>query len=385
VSAGVEVRALAWTVRIATLLLCSLAGAACRCDYTPYDPDDGGFGGGTAAGGGSGHNAGGNAGVGGGNAGAGTGGGNVAAGGGKEGTAGGNGAAGGSAGKLKPNLMILLDKSGSMNAPLPGGVSCSTCAFPNCNENTCPTRMGTLQRAMSAFLTVNGRTARMGLTVFPADNVCTPAGQAQVLSTTAPPSDSDVDLQSWADAINTKIQMQMPVGGTPTGASLQFVGSLADLNTLQRDDFVLLLTDGLPNCNPNNPNVCTMPAACRCTLNAGNCGTMVIDTDPNNFCRKGCLDQEATVRAVADLRAKDIRTIVVGFGSDFAVGGDGYAVLNAMAAAGGAPRTCPGGSDAECGGTTCLSNRTCAQGFYAATNATELAVALTQIARTVSP
>ena len=65
--------------------------------------------------------------------------------------------------------------------------------------------------------------------------------------------------------------------------------------------------------------------------------------------------------------------------------GDGYNVLNAMATAGGAARSCAGGTDAECGGSTCLPNKTCSQGFYAARTATELAVALTQIAKALQP
>ena len=249
--------------RIVCFLLV-LSAAACRCDYSAYDPLDGGFsggsGGGQVTGGGTGGDAGGFGGVGGGGpAGGGT------------GTAGGNGGtgggtAGGAVSTLKPNLMILLDKSGSMNEPLPGGTNCGTCTFPSCNESTCPTRMGTLRRAMSAFLTVNGRTARMGLTVYPADTVCTPAGNSQVLASVTPASDSDVDLQAWADSINNRIQVQTPAGGTPTGASLQFVGNLPELNGTQREDFVLLLTDGLPNCNASNPNACTMPAQCKCTL-----------------------------------------------------------------------------------------------------------------------
>src|SRR5438874_9130088 len=68
---------------------------------------------------------------------------------------------------LKPDLMILLDKSGSMASPLPGGTNCGTCAFPSCPEGTCPTRMGSMRAAMNTFLTNNGNVARMGLTIFP--------------------------------------------------------------------------------------------------------------------------------------------------------------------------------------------------------------------------
>jgi hypothetical protein len=296
--------------------------------------------------------------------------------------------------QLKPDLMILLDKSGSMSSPLnPAAAGCN-CNFPSCNEGTCPTRMGQMRSAMQGFLTNNGDVARMGLTIFPADNVCTPAGMGQLLTAIKPASDNSPDLKSWAASINTQMQAACPGGktcpggGTPTGASLEFVGTLPELNDSQREDFVLLLTDGLPNCNPMNANTCLNQAACNCTL-AASCGTTVNDTDPNNFCRRGCLDLDGSVQAVKDLRARGIRTIVVGFGSDFGgtvATGPGFTTLNAMAVAGGFQRTCPMGTNAECGaGGMCdQASKVCQTAFYSATNATELAAALAQISQNLS-
>ena len=285
--------------------------------------------------------------------------------------------------QLKPDLMILLDKSGSMAAPLPGGTNCGSCMFPACPEGTCPTRMGQVRSAMNTFLMGNGNVARMGLTIYPADNVCTAAGTQQQLTPIRPMTDNDPDLQAWANGINMQIQTQTVGGGTPTGGSLNFVGTIAELNDPQRQDFVLLLTDGLPNCNTANPNVCTTPAACRCTLQGGNCGTVVNDADPNNFCRRGCLDIDGAVQAVKDLRTRDIKTIVVGFGSDFG-SGDGFEALNAMAIAGGFQRTCPNMTNTECGtGGVCVSG-VCQTAFYSAGNAAELAAALAQISAALS-
>src|SRR5262249_9886858 len=155
--------------------------------------------------------------------------------------------------------------------------------YPSCNEGTCPTRMGQMKAVMQQFLQSNGRVARMGLTIFPHDNVCAPSQDLDQKVAITPASDSDTDLQTWATGINTEAQPTQPSGGTRTGQSLTFAGSQPELNDPQREDFILLLTDGLPNCNTSNPNTCTAPATCKCTLNGGNCGTTVNDSDPNNF------------------------------------------------------------------------------------------------------
>ncbi|MBL8952249.1 MAG: adventurous gliding motility lipoprotein CglB, partial [Myxococcaceae bacterium] len=298
--------------------------------------------------------------------------------------------------KEKPNLMILLDKSGSMNEPLPGGTGCNNCRFPNCNEATCPTRMGAARRAMDDFLMNNSSVARMGLTVYPRGSVCEAATSAEVLVPVKPATDDPADLQTWANSINLQIQAPCntnpgptcPIGGTPTGGSLSFVGTIPEINDPNREDFVLLLTDGLPNCNMNNPNRCGAPgtadeASCRCTLLAGQCGMNITD----QFCRLGCLDQDGAVEAVRELRSETahaggIKTIVVGFGSDFDPSNPnsaGFLVLNAMARAGGFQRTCPNGTNAECGtGGVCdmsSGQGICQTAFYSASNQTELIAA----------
>jgi len=145
-----------------------------------------------------------------------------------------------------------------------------------------------------------------------------------------------------------------------------------------RDDFIILLTDGLPNCNPNNPHDYNVdPAACRCT-------------DPNpQACASAskllCLDQDATVSQIASLTAQGVKTVVVGFGAETA-SGDGPAVLDAMGRAGGYPLTCPGGTDAECVGGTCnVSTQTCSNRYYQASDGAALADALARLAARLDP
>jgi hypothetical protein len=291
---------------------------------------------------------------------------------------------------LKPNLMVLLDTSGSMTLPVnPADPDCKDpagqppndlCGQPgnvNCNPNTCPTRWSELRSAMSTFLGNSGGIARMGLTTYPASTGTT---ATQCFASTAVripiPQVDDTDtaaLQSTASQISSEILNKPingqggPAGGTPTSESLKFVGSLSELQATDRDDFVLLLTDGLPNCNSANPNAGN-PTACRCTQTS--CGTSPL----------GCLDKDASVAAVAALQAQQqIRTIVIGFGAETASGA-GPETLNAMAEAGGFARSCAGNPTACGPGDTCEpTTNLCGRRFYQAANQAELATALRDI------
>ncbi|MBL8910388.1 MAG: adventurous gliding motility lipoprotein CglB [Archangium sp.] len=297
--------------------------------------------------------------------------------------------------RLKPNVMLLVDNSGSMLLP-------TNTANPNCPANcgnsasnpcpgTCPTRVSEMKSAMATFLQSSGAIARLGVTIYPTDNVCKAASNIDVAFPTPTVTDDGTDsaLTANASQVNTRIQMLGPTGGTPTGPSLEFLGTYGGLtdNNDFRDDFVLLLTDGLPNCNDNNPNqLCSCGAMCTAMQTmACNCTT---STCASTLCAKGCLDfvsgddNAGAVGAVKALRQKGIRTIVVGFGADLA-GGTGPTVLNAMARAGGFARECQMGMDSECGtGNTCnQATKVCSQAFFQAANGAELAAALQKISQ----
>ncbi|WP_375765851.1 adventurous gliding motility lipoprotein CglB [Archangium gephyra] len=285
----------------------------------------------------------------------------------------------------KPNLMLLVDTSGSMTDPVnpslpacnPGGVRCGD-SRP-CDTNVCPTRWSELQAAMQDFLSTSGTIARMGLATYPSDSSC---GSTTKIRISLPEADTDDDATLAAKAQEVKNEIlsiknysatgTMPQGGTPTSKSLQFVGSALETD---REDLVLLLTDGLPNCNdtfaPAYPNT-----ACFCTL-----------SDCTYAKEIGCLDTNASVAAVQALGARQIKTIVIGFGADFNAttesGKRGAATLNGMAEAGAFPRTCK--VDADCGtGDTCETAKgLCGRRFYQASNRAELVAALRQISEKV--
>jgi hypothetical protein len=299
--------------------------------------------------------------------------------------------------QLKPDLMFLIDKSGSMNFPsnpalmacvnaVPAG-SCSA-QSTSCTAAGCPTRIQELRAAMGQFLTMNGNVAWTGMAVYPTRNgdQCAPTTTQDVVVQLAPnKTDLDADLNSAAMAVNTQIQGLMPGGGTPTADSLRYLATYAPLlQNKDRQNFVLLLTDGLPNCNQGNANTCVSGtpagAACKCTLATCSMG--------NGYCSKGCLDSDNSSLAISELAKKGIRTIVVGFGADFGAAGstgDGPDTLNAMAEAGGFKRICPKGTDAECGtNNTCnVATGACTKKFYQATSANELATTLADISKSL--
>ncbi|MBL9037067.1 MAG: adventurous gliding motility lipoprotein CglB [Archangium sp.] len=288
--------------------------------------------------------------------------------------------------RLKPNLMILVDKSGSMETPIKDadggiGATCGTCGPGTAPcPVSCPNRIRELRSAMNSFLTSSGTIARMGLALFPADARCGATGQIAVpLPAPSQVDDavSDMASQTNANAVNAAIQGTgtNPSGGTPTNDSLRFVGQTPGLNdsTDLRDDFVLLLTDGVPNCNIRNVNTCNSPNnACQCTLSS--C--------VGSFCSEGCLDRQGVVEAVQELSSKGIKTIVVGFGIGSVLSDDqrnAPAVLNAMAEAGGLPLSCTTGLDADCGANNRCINNVCERKYFQATNGAELSQALAKI------
>ncbi len=286
----------------------------------------------------------------------------------------------------KPNIMLVVDQSGSMMDPVDKGApNCGNCGFgtptPVCPSN-CPTRITDMKQAMEAFLISNGHAARFGLNVYPPStpgeksvDVC---GSGNTWLDISASVDVDAELSSHSQQVNTLIQGIRPEGGTPIGATLQALADHAALNQPDgRDDFVLLLTDGLPNCNSD-----LSPATCTCTLL--NPSTQ----QPYQPCpsAQNCLDQDRVVSSIQALRQKDIRTIVVAFGADV-TGSLALPPLNAMAEAGGFPRACQTADDCgggeTCDGATDEVDGVCSVKFYRAENAADLADALDKIRRVI--
>ncbi len=186
-----------------------------------------------------------------------------------------------------PDLLIVLDKSGSMDTP-PGF------PFP-----FSPTKWDIMEDALNSITSTYNNNIRFGLSVFPngGPNLC------GVLSG----ADVPVDL-GQAPAISSWLAGNSPNGNTPAHLALQNASSIyAGLPANPAGQYVLFATDGVPNCGGTPP---------------------VPDQGTGT----------ETVAAVQALAAQGVNTFVLGFGD---VLGLDPGVLNDAAQAGGEAK--PGG------------------------------------------
>ena len=216
-----------------------------------------------------------------------------------------------------PSVMLVIDRSTSMNTAF--GTS---------------TRWVVLKEALAAALPPIDRTIALGALIFPAGG-----GGACVA-----PSAPDIDpALSNASAVMAKLLERNPSGSTPTAESLEVAASsLAGLRTATSARALVLATDGAPGCNTTlDPATCTCISGTRCTR------------------AERCLDDKRTVATIARAAAQGIPTYVIGLQD--AANATYSDVLDAMAVAGGKPRT------------------GAARKYYAATSRAELDAALVAI------
>jgi len=218
-----------------------------------------------------------------------------------------------------PNLYFVIDRSGSMGDSIGG-----------------TTKYSSLATALVDLVRNIGSRARIGATLFPAydeDEPCLtgeevfPTTLGDALSYIGSGKDGPITT-GFAQAIH-----RTPRGGTPTGATLEAI--LPKLTELEGKTYVILATDGGPNCNRNAqcsaltciPNIEQLPA---CTDSTSNCCV------PEKYGRINCLDSTRTLHAVEDLAAAGIKTYVIGLpGAAGDVGTEIYAwLLDQMAVLG---------------------------------------------------
>jgi Mg-chelatase subunit ChlD len=275
---------------------------------------------------------------------------------------------------LKPNVLLVVDKSASMLRTDPGVTG---------------TRLTNLKAAMKTFFEESAGAARYGFAVFP--NVTSPPATSAaacvagrlVTDVNVGTDDAAAQLQV-ARSINDAIQgineqgSDLPaIGGTPTAATLRAIGSAAGVQVgtgageATRARFVLLLTDGIPNCNSSLDR-----ATCTCLDPGWTPGTAC--SVPEN-----CLDNTASVEAVTALKAAGVTTIVVGFGNEVVAGAP---TLTAMAQAGGFQTQCTSNTDcgtagacAKAPGAGATDTGVCPVRYFQAANANELSTALRAI------
>jgi len=311
---------------------------------------------------------------------------------------------------LPPNIMLLLDKSGSMRALINPNKNVRdesirdtdnlACNSTNCTtdvdtrecEPTCSTRINELRYAMKAFLDNSLEIApeeddfrplgKFGLALFPEGTRCDLPDQIRFPLIT---SDDDAPLQERIKEIRDYIFNELyniprigrtPInGGTPTAAALRHLQKNIPAFQKKEDNrknFILLLTDGLPNCNQGHNECPDQRNHCICTNNnsSGICQPLG-DSGVDKGCGNqplNCLDRKTTVETIEELSAQGVETIVIGFSSEVTGGGLADNVLNAMARAGSDIRKCSQAPEPD----KC-------QAYYSATDGDALRKVLQQI------
>lgn len=244
-----------------------------------------------------------------------------------------------------PTLLVLQDRSASMDAcfdPAGGLGPTSGCKeLPNL-QSTDPdrrSRMEVARQVMIKSVYASREDVEFGLILFGADDESPTCGLPQVIS--------NADETSWGEVIESYERhpfLVRPAGGTPTTAALrQAYELLVDPTTNEpfRDDrhnFIVLVTDGLMNCNADHSMPCLCASEGGCTAEGG--GTLEFGERGTPTTAIQCLDDHGAEAEVARLAAAGVRTFVVGLGEVFGDADNTLAtdVLDRLAVAGGAPK-----------------------------------------------
>lgn len=215
----------------------------------------------------------------------------------------------------KPNVYFVVDRSGSMADPLP---------------NSPYVKYEGARIAIAKVLRAIGHRLRYGAAVFPANALgdCVPGTEIFPTQDGDPPTYAASGKDGPVlKKLLTVLGGFKPNGGTPTSPTLDALSPV--LTALPGKTFVVLATDGGPNCNPNAsctidecmPNIegaCPMPVSC--------CDPKYVTNGPEL-----CVDRQASVDVLGKLHDAGIKTYVIGM-----PGAEIYTnVLDEMATAGG--------------------------------------------------
>lgn len=190
---------------------------------------------------------------------------------------------------VQPNMLILLDRSGSMNESVSG-------PYANVGTAACPDqsvkRWNIAVDAINQVLAARGNVIRFGLSTYPSRDRCGGSQDCSVncnnsckngCPVSSPPAGSntndncepgfvDVAVNSPTSNITASLAGNDPGGRTPTSRALEaiannpsFYGLPVANDTQVRDNYVLFITDGDPNCG----GAVTCPASCKDS--AGKC------------------------------------------------------------------------------------------------------------------
>jgi hypothetical protein len=227
--------------------------------------------------------------------------------------------------QLLVNMLLVVDKSGSM-AETPPSYATS--------------KWEAMKQALSAALTEVQNAMSFGLEFFP--TTATPGNPIPAECAGPPdrccemPGDLTMNVDvgpgtTTVPLIINALSTEYPTGGTPTATALQRAYAYFTAGpgaALEGGKYVLLATDGGPNCNSGLS--CTIET---CTLNLDNapgCPSLEVNPSAISCCGnrpEGCLDDAQAAAAIGQLASIGVGTIVVGI-----PGAEIYReVLNSMA------------------------------------------------------
>jgi hypothetical protein len=133
---------------------------------------------------------------------------------------------------IPPNVFFVVDRSGSMSDNF-GGV-------------TSGTKWDAAQTALNNLLNTNRSKAQWGLSLFPPNPSVNTCGKAQI-DVQVGPATEDMVL-SKINAL-TNFILDNPRGETPTADAMKTARDSASLSATDRNNYVVLITDGIPKCN----------------------------------------------------------------------------------------------------------------------------------------
>jgi hypothetical protein len=228
-----------------------------------------------------------------------------------------------------PNMLVVIDKSGSMDDTFGTGTK----------------KWDAMKQALDAVLNASATQISFGLELYPfsqdpsqpitldcGDRCCEHASSPTAIN--VPIESGTTGVPKILSALNST----SPGGGTPTAAALQraydYFTSGAGAS-LQGDRYVLLATDGGPNCNAQ---LTCQPATCTSVMD-GKCPDTQCCALNDPVAHQQCLDDAEVLKQITALKNAGIPTFVVGI-----PGTEAYRTyLNQFAVAGGVPAT--GGTD----------------------------------------
>jgi Mg-chelatase subunit ChlD len=147
-------------------------------------------------------------------------------------------------------------------------------------------RWGRMKEALVEVTSSLQESVRFGIILFPDPLSGQDCTTGSVLT--------DPEMMTAAQ-IQAALDFWEPNGGTPTALTLNAAGDALRRVNPGGENWVLLATDGGPGCNLG------LGPGCRCIPDAS------CDGQPGN-----CLDDERTLQAVRALRARGIKTLVIG-------------------------------------------------------------------------